>query len=123
MVFHCKECEFECEKQITLNQQKNTKHKKMNSQISDSFFKATNSKEHFHCDGCNYSCLSKKSLKKHMSQNHEIPQTTRKIECKKCELTFQEETDFQTHVEEKHCLCTTDSVCDECAQYWAQKSQ
>ena len=40
---------------------------------------ATTSKEKFHCDKCNYSCLSKKSLKKKMSQKHEIRQNIRKI--------------------------------------------
>ena len=120
MVFQCEDCDFECEKEITLNKHKNTKHTKVNSKKDNNVNKAHTVKDKFHYEECIYSCMSKKSLKKYMSQNHEIPKN---IECNKCEMTFEEETELQAHVEEKHCSCTPDSVCDECVNYWAHKSQ
>ena len=123
MLFQCDECEFECEEQITLNKHKNTKHTKVNSQKDNSVNKAPNTKDKFHCDKCSYSSMSTKSLKKHRSQKHQIPQTALQIKCDKCKITFEEKTELLAHVEEKHCSCTPDSVCDECLNYWVHKSQ
>ena len=58
-----------------------------------------------------------------MSQNHEITQRDMEIECEKCEITFEDKTELLAHVEENHCSCTPDSVCDECLNYWVHKSQ
>ena len=121
-VFKCEECQFECEKQITLNKHRNTKHTQDNSKKSERVNKAASNNDKFHCDECSYSCSTKKSLKKHMSQKHESSQKTMRIECEKCEITFEEGYDLQTHVEEKHCSCTSDTVCDQCLNYWVKKS-
>ena len=92
MVFQCEDCDFECEKEITLNKHKNTKHTKVNSTKDNSVNKASNTKDKFHCDECSYSSMSKKSLKKHKSQKHQIPQTALQIKCDKCNITFEERT-------------------------------
>ena len=73
MLFQCDECEFECEKQITLNKHKNTKHTKVNSTKDNSVNKASNTKDKFHCDECSYSSMSKKSLKKHTQKTSNPP--------------------------------------------------
>ena len=122
MLFQCDECEFEREKQITLNKHKNTKHTKVSSTKDNSVNKASNTKDKFRCDECSYSSMSKKSLKKH-TQKHQLPQTALQIKCVKCNINFEEKTELLAHVEEKHCSCTPDSVCDECLNYWVHKSQ
>ena len=99
MLFQCDE--FECEKQLTLNKDKNTKHTKANSTKDNSVNKVSNTKDKFHCDECSYSSMSKKSLKKHKSQKHQIPQTALQIKCDKCNITFEERTELLAHVEEK----------------------
>ena len=59
----------------------------------------------------------KKSPKKHKSEKHLIPPKALQI---KCDKTFEEGTELFAHVEEKHCSCTLDSVCDECLNYWVR---
>ena len=79
--------------------------------------KASNAKKIFHCDECNQSWMSN-----HMLQRHVTLQNALKIKCEKCEVTFKEETEWQAPVEEKPGSCAQDSVCDECLNYWVQKS-
>ena len=121
ILFQCEECDYSCDEQSTLTKHKNTKHTKLDSRKNA--IQDTTEKDKFHCDECNYSCVSKKSLKKHKSQKHEITKQNKTIECDKCEMTFQHEREYQNHVEEEHCLCTSETVCDSCLNYWVHKSQ
>ena len=116
-IYQCDKCEYKCEKNITLIKHKNTKH---------------TGKDKFHCDQCNYSCPSKRSLKKHMSHKHEGLNKKAFMQCVKCDKTFQNKTELETHMEDHHslseenqeepCECTEDTVCDKCLNYWVQKS-
>ena len=131
-IHHCDECEYNCEKKITLNKHKNTKHINVNSNNTD---KSITAKNKFLCDQCNYSCQSKSSFKKHVSQKHELHDKKAFIQCDKCDKTFQNEIERKTHIEDQHCppeenqenTCECneeleDGVCDKCLDYWAKKS-
>lgn len=131
-LFRCNECDYTCEKQLFLSKHRNTKHTQMASRETASDDKAVNvnSKDKFHCEECNFSCMSKKSLKKHQSQKHEHQKDNPMVKCEKCEMRFKNKTKLKFHMEEQHniyndenCMCTSETVCDECINYWVQKGQ
>ena len=89
-----------------------------------------NSKDKFHCDKCNFSGISTKFLKKHLAQKHENQKDNILVKCEKCELTFDYKPKLKFHMEEQHniyndenCMCTPQTVCDDCINYWVQKGQ
>ena len=128
-IFQCDECDYKCEKQLTLSKHKNTKHPLVASKETASESNI-NSKDKFHCDKCNFSCMSKKSLKKHLAQKHENQKDNVLVKCEKCEMTFEHKPKLKFHMEEQHniyndenCMCTPQTVCDDCINYWVQKGQ
>ena len=58
-----------------------------------------------------------------MSQNHDTTKSDMEIECEKHEMMLRDKTELLAHVEGKHCSCTSNSVCDDCINYWVHKSQ
>ena len=56
-----------------------------------------NSNEVFKCRKCDYTSSSKKSLRKHVIDQHPA-----KIQCDSCDENFETNFDLETHVEDKH---------------------
>ena len=96
-------CDYRCEKKITLNKLKNTKHTDVTSSKIESENKSLTPKHKFQCDQCNFSCQAKSSLKKQVSQSHEGSNKKPCMQCDKCDKTFQKETELEIHMTEQHC--------------------
>ena len=79
----------------------------------------------FYFDKCASQFTSKKRLKTHKLIGHEL------IWCENCDSMFKDENKLQAHMKEQHtlvkdnqddnCMCTFNTVCDQCINYWAQK--
>ena len=118
----CDMCKYQCEKEMTLNKHKNTKHPCGTKTQNHS--DATDEKSApFNCDECEYSCKTKKNLKKHKAQVH-IGSIKSKISmCENCGKEFSKIEDLEVHMKVNHplCQCTVDSVCDDCLEEWVDK--
>ena len=128
-IFQCDECDYKCKKQLTLSKHKNTKHTLVEFEETASDINI-NSKDKFHYDKCNFSGISKKSLKKHLAQKHKNQKDNILVKCEKCEMKFDYKPKLKFHMEEQHnvyddenCMCTPQTVCDDCINYWVQKGQ
>jgi hypothetical protein len=132
--FKCEMCIFKCEKIITMNKHKNTKHEscvngnKDNKSVQDTkkhddSDKEKVSKGKWYCDECNFSSSNKKTLKKHKDKGHE------RKECDYCKETFMRESEMNDHINERHAKiddpskcgfkkCSEDEVCDGCLSDW-----
>ena len=132
--FKCDLCSYKCEKIITRNKHKNTKHEsgkidniegksaQNNKKLADSS-KDNVSKGKLYCDECNFSSSNKKTFKKHKEKGHEL------IECYYCKETFTKEYYITDHINERHAsidnptkcafkMCTDDDVCGGCIREW-----
>ena len=69
-----------------------------------------------YCDECDYSCQTKKNLKKHKGQMHESINKNQNMACNSCGKKFNQMSELDIHFKEEHpnCKCTADSVSDEC---------
>ena len=113
----CDLCSYQCENTVTLKKHTNTKHRGQTN--------SSNTEKQINCDECGLAFISKKSLKTHKKRSHEL------IKCEKCELTFTQDKQLQNHMKEQHyiikdnnddpCKCTSETVCDECIDYWVRK--
>ena len=82
VLYQCEECEYKCEKEVTLNKHTNTEHPQLCSRKPNSDVNVDNAKDKFYCDECNYSCKAKQSLRKHKKKNHNVKNV------KECEKSF-----------------------------------
>ena len=86
--YKCDVYEYQSEKEITLNKHKNTKHlnlKKNNMDISVSTLEKSLK---FFCDECDYTCQTKKILKRHKAQNHVIGTNRQDKKCSVIKKNF-----------------------------------
>ena len=116
----CDECEFQCEKEITLKKHKNTHHPKASQNISVSTQEKSST---FNCDECAHSCKTNKSLKNNKTKDHQSTITSQDIKCKNCGKMFSIKEDLELHMKEGHpkCQCTAVDVCDDCLKEWQDK--
>ena len=65
-------CKYECEKEITLRKNNNTKHMNMNNKENYGYNQKTTTTKwtRLYCNKCDYSCETKKNLKKQKGQIH-----------------------------------------------------
>lgn len=105
-ILHCGKCSFTCDKVITLNKHKNTKHMEQKKQSDDGT--QHDYKKNFYCDECPFSFNKKKDLKKHKDNEHTIKKVSNELKNKNNEHKHTAE------VEEKACECKTESVCNKC---------
>ena len=77
-----------------------------------------------YCNGCVYSCQTKKNLKKHKAHMHVSIMENKTITCNSCGKTFFHEGEHNIHFREEHptCECITESVCDGCISEWLPKA-
>ena len=71
--FSCVECNYRCEKEITLKKHCNTKHLVRNKTCDEGQESALKAK--FFCDECSFSCSTKKSLNNHKTKEHNAHKT------------------------------------------------
>ena len=109
-------CSFKCEKIITMNIHKNTKHEScVNGKRENK--SAQNNKKHvdsdkeevskgkWYCNECNFSSSNKKTLKKHEDNRHELK------ECDYCKETFTRESEMNDHINERYQTIDDPSKC------------
>ena len=102
----CEKCDFTCDKVITLNKHKNTKHMEEKKRSDDGT--QHEDKNNFYCDKCKFSFNKKKDLKKHNDKDHKSKKASNELKDKSGEKKYTAE------VEEKACECTTENVCNKC---------
>ena len=102
---------------------KNTKHLNLKNNKGDISVSTQEKSSKFHCDECEYTCQTKKNLKKHKAQNHVISTNSQDIKCENCGKKFSDQDELVILMEQSHptCKCTADSVCDDCVDEWANK--
>ena len=118
----CDLCNYQCEKEMTLNKHKNTKHP-CETKIQNHSDATDEKSAPFYCDECEYSCKTKKNLKKHKAQVHIVSIKSKSSKCENCGKEFSKIEDLEVHMKENHplCQCTVDSVCDDCLEEWVDK--
>ena len=86
-----------------LKKHTNTKHQKQpkNSNL-DQDITGNENKDMFYCDQCNFSCQSKKTLKKHTSKGHDDQNTYNKKSCEECQYDCTSEKDIKDHYNSNH---------------------
>ena len=76
-------------KNITFIKHKNTNHQQVYLSDTDIVGTSFTGKQKFHCDQCDYSCQTKKFLKKHVSHKHDDLNQKPIIQCDETKLTKQ----------------------------------
>ena len=121
--FQCKMCDYQCDKEVTLNKHTNTKHQSVNSEFAG--------EKRFYCHQCNVSFKTKKSLKKHETNHNDAEKLK---ECNICANKFKSLSDLEEHMTQDHqtscktpqrgcihCTGTDKEVCDGCLDEWIPK--
>ena len=130
-IFKCEECDYNCEKKITLNKHYNTKHMELKNNSDEGLESVKKAK--LYCDECKFCTTNKKSFKQHKNKEHNDKKKSinnvsiqGKV-CVTCGEQFNQQDELDTHNDKNHpksqepesdCKCATDYVCDPCIQEW-----
>ena len=71
--FHCQQCDYVCQKKITLHKHTNTKHGDMAKNSRENISKSIKQQKSpiFYCDECEHFSKNKKGLKEHKEKNQQ----------------------------------------------------